>query len=231
MLDLTFFGQSASEKSMLVKSKPVWTKCQFNCLNIFSNIWFKLTLQLAQRWVLCGWAKRDFISYWWSFSFCWRGSRRSVYSLQREHNCRESMEDECTHRSPVTMSVSMFSSLSITLLSEFCHNKTLLTRHINEKWHFTSRHRPPQSAAGMNQALSEIKPKLTELFQALADVRWTIFFSIVNVRRGALNSSLCAIVLLCLRGNCVLMRWTHERDFKSKLSWAGVCCLACASVF
>lgn len=45
----------------------------------------------------------------------------------------ESMEDECTHRSPVTMSVSMFNSLSITLLSESCHNKTLLTWHINEK--------------------------------------------------------------------------------------------------
>lgn len=143
----------------------------------------------------------------------------------------ESMEDECTHRSPVTMSVSMFSSLSITLLSEFCHNKTPLTWHINEKWHFILRHRPPQSAAGMNQPLSEVIPKLTELFQILADARLTFFSSIVNVRRGALNSSLCAIVLLCLRGNCVLMRWTHERDFKSKLSWAGVCCLACASVF
>lgn len=74
----------------------------------------------------------------------------------------ESMEDECTHRSPVTMSVSMFSSLSITLLSESCHNKTLLTWHINEKWHFILRHRLPQSAAGMNQLLSEIIAKLTE---------------------------------------------------------------------
>lgn len=144
MLDLTFFGQSASEKSVLVKPKPVWTKCQFNCLNIFSNIWFKLTLQLAQRCVLCEWAKRDFISYWWSFSCCWRGSRRSVYSLQREHNCRESMEDECTHRSPVTMSVSMFSSLSITLLSEFCHNKTLLTPMKNDTLLHDTDHRSLQ---------------------------------------------------------------------------------------
>lgn len=123
----------------------------------------------------------------------------------------------------------------VPFLSLYCQNSAIIKHYShgtsmkNDTLLHDTDHRSLQ--LGWIKRLSEIKPKLTELFQALADVRWTIFFSIVNVRRGALNSSLCAIVLLCLRGNCVLMRWTHERDFKSKLSWAGVCCLACASVF